>query len=146
MRPAWLALFAPVPDEARVERKPVLSAELRGKPGSEAIEGWENLSVHLSGEGGLRHIMATLDASGTPISGGDWVLVEEGGLSIHENVGGRLEADGSFRGTRWRTVTREVQGREEPEIVESVPSAPSEADVAALKRLVAELLRRASAP
>ena len=144
MRPAWLALFAPLPEDARLERKPVLPEALRGRPGSEAIEGWQNLSINLSCEAGLRHVMVTLDASGAPISGGDWVLVEEDGLDIHDNVGGRLEADGSFRGTRWRTVMREVPGQDEPEVVESVPSTPSDADVAAIKRLVAELLERAS--
>lgn len=144
MRPAWLALFAPLPEHARLERKPVLPPELRGKPESEPIEGWENLSIHLSDEAGLRHLMVTLDASGAPISGGDWVLVQEGGLHIHENVGGRLEADGSFRGTRWRSVTFGRPDSEEAELKESQHTPPSAEDVAAIHALVKEILGRTS--
>ncbi len=143
MKPAWLALFAPLPQDAPVQRKPVLPAELAQRPESEAVAGWESVTLHLSlPVAGLRHCIVTLDAQGVPISASDGVLYSEDGLQVHENVGGRLEADGRFLGTRWRTVMREVPGQDEAEIVESVPFAPSAADAEAIKRLVAELLRR----
>jgi hypothetical protein len=58
-------------------------------------------------------------------------------------VGGRFEADGSFRGTRWLSTGPEPVD-EEPPAWESTPSEPSESDVAALSALVQEMLRRAS--
>jgi hypothetical protein len=115
-----------------VERRPV------------GVPGWVSLSIHLSaGEAGLRHVLVTLDEQRRPISASDHVLTCEAGRNLHESVGGRLEADGSFRGTRWRTVSREVEGKDDAEIVESVPSVPDAADVAAIHALVAEVLRRA---
>ena len=60
-----------------------------------------------------------------------------------ESVGGRLEADGRFLGTRWRTVSLQRESEEEATQLESTPSAPSDADVAAIKALVAEIVRRA---
>jgi hypothetical protein len=100
--------------------------------------------VHLSaGEAGLRHVLVTLDESRAPISASDHVLTCEGGRNLHESVGGRLEADGRFLGTRWRTVTREIEGRDDAEVLECVSSPPSEEDAQALRALVAEVLRRA---
>jgi len=51
---------------------------------------------------GLRHAMVTLDASGTPVSAGDWVLYCSGKPVeyVHENVGGRIQPNGTFLGTR----------------------------------------------
>ena len=147
MRAAWHALFAPLPDGAKVRRKPVLSEELAAKPESAAIAGWQSVSVELSaGTDGLRHVMVTLDASGTPISAGDWVLYCSGKPVeyVHENVGGRIQPDGSFLGTRWRTVAVEVAGSEEPETRETVSSEPTEEDIAGLMRMVRELLSRNS--
>lgn len=138
-------MFAPLPDDAVVQRKPVLSAELDGKPESAAIAGWESISVELSaGAAGLRHVMVTLDASGTPISAGDWVLYCSGKpvRYVHENVGGRIQPDGSFLGTRWRSVAVEVPGSEDPETTETVRSEPTPQDVEGIKTLVQELLRR----
>jgi len=143
-RPAWHALFAPLPADAPVMRKPVLPPELRGNPSSAPIAGWEHLSVQLSAPGtGLRHVMFTLDADGRVISGGDWVLYTEGKRGIHENVGGRFEPDGRFLGTRWRTVSEQEDDEDEARILESVSSPPSEADIAAIKALAEEVLRRA---
>ena len=120
MKPAWHALFAPLPAHAVVKRKPVGSGE--------AIAGWQSLTVELSaGPAGLRHVMVTLDASGTPISAGDWVMYAtegaDGTTYIHENVGGRLEADGTF-------------------MRESRHSPPSPEDVEAIRNLVREVLAR----
>ena len=147
MRPAWHTLFAPLPADAQVRRAPVLSDELAGKPESAAIAGWQSVSVELSaGAAGLRHAMVTLDASGTPVSAGDWVLYCSGKPVeyVHENVGGRIQPDGSFLGTRWRTVAVEVAGSEEPETRETVSSEPTEEDIAGLMRMVRELLSRNS--
>jgi hypothetical protein len=140
-------LFAPLPEDAVVRRAPVLSAGLADKPRSAAIAGWESITVELSaGAAGLRHAMVTLDASGTPVSAGDWVLYCSGKPVeyVHENVGGRIQPDGTFLGTRWRSVAIEVPGSEEPETKETVRSEPSAEDVAALMRLVRELLSRAA--
>jgi hypothetical protein len=139
-------LFAPLPEDAVVRRAPVLPAELAGNPGSEAIAGWESITVELSaGAAGLRHAMVTLDASGTPVSAGDWVLYCSGKPVeyVHENVGGRIQPDGTFLGTRWRSVAVEVPGSEELETKETVRSEPSAEDIAGLMRLVRELLGRA---
>jgi len=132
-RPDWHALFAPLPGEAVVKRQPV------------AVKGWEQISVELSaGAAGLRHVMVLLDADGTPISAGDWVLYCSGNpvQYVHENVGGRIQPDGSFLGTRWRSVAVEVAGQEEPEVKETVSSPPTPDDVAAIQALVKEILRR----
>jgi hypothetical protein len=127
----WQRLFAPLPDgELQHRTIPAL--------------GWKSLSLHLSaGEAGLRHVLVTLDEKGVPISASDHVLTCEDGRNLHESVGGRLEADGRFLGTRWRTVTREVEGQDDAEVLESVSSPPSEEDAQALRALVAEILRRA---
>ena len=146
MRPAWHALFAPLPDDAVVHREPVLSSDLAGMPESEAIAGWESVTVELSaGAAGMRHAMVTLDASGTPMSAGDWVLYCSGKpvQYVHENVGGRIQPDGTFLGTRWRSVAVEVPGNEEPETKETTHAEPTQEDVAGLMRVVRELLSRA---
>ena len=111
-----------------------------------AIKGWEQLSVELSaGAAGLRHVLVLLDAEGTPVSAGDWVMYCSGDpvQYLHENVGGRLEPDGGFLGTRWRTVAVDVPGKDEPETKEMASSEPTAGDVASLKALVQEVLRRA---
>lgn len=144
MKPAWLALFAPLPADAVPARKPVLPPELANKPGSEAIAGWESLTIYLSDvQSGLRNVLVTLDETGRPISASDAVMYFAEGHAVHENVGGRLEPDGSFKGTRWRSISVEVEGKDDPEVRDSVPCAPSEEDVHNLKALVAEMLRRA---
>lgn len=90
----------------------------------------------------MRHVLVTLDERGAPISASDHVLYCDGPMFRHENVGGRLEADGRFLGTRWRTLLREVEGKDDAEVVESVPTPASDADATAIKALVAEVLRR----
>jgi hypothetical protein len=146
LRPDWQALFAPLPDDAEVRVRPVLSAELAGKPEAAAIAGWESVTVDLSaGAAGSRHVMVTLDANGVPISASDWVLYASGEPReyVHENVGGRIERDGTFRGTRWRTVMAEVPDSDEPLPRETTRSDPTPEDVAGLMRVVRELLARA---
>ncbi|HET7297850.1 MAG TPA: hypothetical protein VFI89_03985 [Burkholderiales bacterium] len=126
--------------------RPVLSSDLAGKPESAAIAGWESVTVELSaGSAGSRHVMVTLDADGVPISASDWVLYSSGEPReyVHENVGGRIEADGTFCGTRWRTVMVEVSDSDEPQPRETVRSDPGPEDVQGLMRVVRELLARA---
>jgi hypothetical protein len=141
-RPPWHALFAPLPDDAELQRKPIGD--------DPAIAGWESLSIHLSaGDHGLRHIMVVTDAAGRPLSAGDWLLVrtvdaDGRATSIHDNVGGRIELDGRFHGTRWHTVSRELPDSDESEFLESTPSTPTDEDVAAIAALVADVLARAT--
>jgi len=142
----WHALLAPLPDDVVVKRRPVAPPEITGKPEGAAIAGWEQLTVELSAAGrGMRHLLVVLDAHGTPISANDMVMysAELGGEHVffQENVGGRLETDGSFRGTRWRTLG--VEGPKDDEArLEASPSQPTAAESAALKTLVAEILKR----
>lgn len=147
MKPGWHVLLAPLPEEAVVQKRPVLPPELEGKPGSEAIAGWQSLYVYLfAGLSGSRNLLVTLDESGRPISAGDWVVyrTRSGGEDtwIHESIGGRLEPDGRFLGTRWHTVAVGAADSEETETREQRKSEPSAEDIAALKALVAEMLRR----
>lgn len=118
MKQGWHALFAPLPRDAVVNRKPVGEGA--------AIAGWQSLTVDLSA--------------------GDWVMYAsegpEGTTYIHENVGGRIEPDGSFRGTRWRSVTFARPDSDEAEVKESQHMPPSPEDAEAMRQLVREVLGR----
>ena len=147
MTPGWHALLAALPEDAVVQKKAVLPPELAHLPEAEAVAGWQSLVVWLfNGEAGSRHLLVTLDASGTPIAAGDWVvyLSRQGDevTWVHESVGGRLEPDGRFLGTRWRTVAVGAPDSDETQTRERERAEPSAADVAALKALVADLLRK----
>ena len=131
----WHALFAPLPEDVVVQRKPV-----------PAMAGWHTLSVELSaGPAGLRHLMVTTDAADTPTSAADWVMFRtqgaEGVTYVHENVGGRLEPNGRFSGTRWRTVIVERAGGDEPETRETSQLPPSPQDIESIQALVLDVLR-----
>ena len=63
-------------------------------------------------------------------------------LSDHENIGGRFEDDGSFRGTCWKTRLRGKPESEEAETVSAEPSPPTPEQIAALKLIAADLLHR----
>jgi hypothetical protein len=142
-------LLAPLPSDAVPRRQSVASPEVLARPEGASIAGWEQVTVELSaGAAGLRIVMVVLDATGQPIAASDGVLyrveIAKGVVEYyHENVGGRLESDGTFRGARWRAVVVETGDREERRL-ETPPSAPSPADVSALKALVTEVLRRSS--
>lgn len=150
---AWHALFAPLPADVLPQRQPIAPPEVLARPDAAAIAGWEQISIFLSaGAAGLRHVLVVLDGDARPLSASDMLLhrrirpgapTEEAIEHIHESVGGRLEPDGTFLGTRWRTVSVMAEDDEEPMDGESTPSAPSAADIAALKALVDEVLRRA---
>ena len=152
MAPAWLALLAPLPEDVVVERKSVASAELIASGKADAIAGLDSITVNLSDPAhGLRHVLITLDGAGTLISGGDAVLFhreeqrdgELWNIYDHENVGGRFETDGSFRGTRWHSRTEHLGDDDDPKASSSTPSPPSEDDVIRLRALVAWVLERA---
>jgi hypothetical protein len=153
-RPGWHALLGPLPAGAVPQRQPVASPEVLAGPTGYALEGWEQLTLHLSaGADGLRHILVVLDADGTLLSASDAVLYRsqpdgaavsgngDASMILQMSVGGRFESDGSFHGTRWHSVAVERAGEEEPEW-ESTPSSPSEEDVEGLRAVVAELIRR----
>jgi hypothetical protein len=56
--------------------------------------------------------------------------------------GGRLESDGTFRGTRWTSVgVAPAEGDDEPEL-HSIPSEPSAAEVLDITALVADVMGR----
>lgn len=151
--PAWLALFAPLPDDAVVERKAVASPELVASGKADAILGWDSISVHLSDPAGLRHVLITLDANDQLLSASDLVMfqrTEQRGRNVmtiydQENVGGRFEEDGSFRGTRWVTHTEQIGDDHEHAHTTSLPSPASPGDVAALRAVVEAVLKRAPA-
>lgn len=110
-----------------------------------SMEGWEQLTVELSaGAAGLRHLLVVLER-GEPISAGDWVLYSSGSPLeyLHENIGGRIQPDGSFLGTRWRSLSVEVPGQEEPEPRHNERAEPTPDDIRSLMALVREILRRA---
>jgi len=149
LSPDWHALFAPLPEAARVKRKPVASPELVMAGKADAVAGWESLTIEMSaGPAGMRHVMVTVDAQGTPISAGDWVVFRsqtaKGVTYVHENVGGRLEPDGRFSGTRWRSVTFERAGGDEAEMRETSHVPPTPQDIEAIQALVLDVLRLSS--
>lgn len=144
----WHALFAPLPEGAVPSRKPIASPEILASPTAAAIARWEQITIELSaGASGLRVATVVVDAGDVPMSASDWVMhrVDTGDGVLtwhHHSVGGRLEPDGTFRGTRWHTVAMQT-GNDENPTLNSTPSAPDEADVAGIRALVSELLRRA---
>jgi hypothetical protein len=156
-RPAWHALFAPLPPDAVPARQPVAPPEILARPEGAAVAGWQQLVLHLSEvPTGSRTILVVLDADGRPISASDGVLYRielPQGIAGDprpaarfemESVGGRLEPDGRFLGTRWRTISLQREDEDDATQLESTPSVPSDADVTAIKALVAEILRRAA--
>src|SRR5689334_14608179 len=98
--PAWLALFAPIPADARPLRKPVAPAgSALADPGS-PIAGWESMILDLSAPPfGTRLVMVALDETGTPLSASDHVMTRDAAgapaAPVHVtqvSVGGRIES------------------------------------------------------
>ena len=156
----WHALLAPLPTDATVARRSVAPGELRNDERMAAIAGLVQLTVELSaGNDGLRHLMVVLDAAGLPISAGDHVMTcrelpdtVTGPTTeyVHESIGGRLEADGSFNGTRWRMVRALTEDEEDVAMDDtdvagfnSKRAIPTPDEIAKLKALVADILDRA---
>jgi hypothetical protein len=146
----WHALLAPLPAEAAPRRRPVAPPGIAAAPGGEAIAGWTQLSVELSaGPAGLRAILVVLDGSDRVVAASDHVLVSSraapGDVALmhrHESLGGRFEEDGAFHGTRWSSLLHErTDGTVDQQ--RATPSPPSPAEEAALRELVAAVLRAA---
>jgi ribosomal protein S18 acetylase RimI-like enzyme len=153
LRPAWHTLLGQLPTDAVPVRQPVAPPEVLASPTGWAVAGWEHLVLHLSaGASGSRTILVVLDASGTLLSGSDSILyytappaapppIDDTAMVHIENVGGRFEPDGSFRGTRWHSVAVDRPEDEEVEW-ESTRNEPTAEDVSGLRMLTAELIRR----
>jgi hypothetical protein len=146
----WHALLAPIPRDAAPTRKPVGTPEVLASPEGAAIAGWEQVTLQLSaGRAGLRSLLVVLDATARPIAASDHVLFwwpgdapAGPGRIRQESIGGRLEADGSFTGTCWLTTGPEPADDEPPQW-DSRPRPPTDAEIAALRVLVADVLARA---
>jgi len=150
--PGWLSLLVPLPPDVKPELKPVASVEQLAQGTAGPIAGWHSVTVNLSEPAyGLRHVQITLDEQGQLLSGGDHVMfvretTPDGGeatLTEHESVGGRFEPDGSFRGTYWKMTLERNPDDEDASITRSAENRPpSEDEVAALRRLIADVLSR----
>jgi len=107
------------------------------------------LSIDLSSRSGGRHAMVVLDAAGRVVSASDWVYTRAESVVdgqrvvtfVHDNVGGRFEEGGTFRGTRWHSEIEEADEGHEIRN-EMTPYQPTADEEAALRALVAEMLRR----
>jgi hypothetical protein len=145
----WHVLLAPVPLDAVPTRKPVGTPEVLASPEGAAIAGWEQVTLELTaGRAGLRSLLIVLDATARPIAASDHVLFWSPGDGPsapaqvrQESIGGRLEADGSFTGTCWLVTGPEPEDDEPPQW-DSTHRPPTAAEIAALRRLVVELLAR----
>ena len=151
--PAWLTLFAPLPPAAKIERVLIATPELIESGQAEAIAGWHSIRVFLSEpEFGLRHVQITTDGEDRLIAGGDYVMYVlettpdgmDATLTEHVSLGGRFEADGSFLGTHWKTVQENSPGEDEGVTRSAERRAPSDEEIAALRHLIADILRRVS--
>jgi len=149
-RSPWHALLAPLPSGVRPVRKPIAPPELLATAEGSAIAGWTSVTLEFSAAGrGLRHLLITLDETGRPISASDHVLFRApnpehptGPADMRqESIGGRLEVDGTFRGTCWLVTGPEPEDDEQP-AWDMRSRAPREEEIVALKGLVAELIRR----
>lgn len=143
--PPWLALLAPVPSGPVPRRSPAASPEVLATGAGAAIAGWEHLVLELSaGEAGLRVVQLLVNAAGAWLSASDHVLLRLPGGERpwirQESIGGSFETDGTFRGTCWLIEGPEPRGDEEPQWSMS-PRAPADHEVAALRTVLADVLR-----
>ena len=147
------ALYSPLPDDAKVTRRPVAPADVLASEHGSALAGWEQIVAESSGPGWLRISMVVIDAQGTLLSVND-AVTEHGtakvragstmvNASVIESAGGSLMKDGTLRGTRWssRVIDDESATPEAPS-VESTPSTLGDADVEGLRAIAATLLER----
>jgi hypothetical protein len=118
-----------------------------------AIAGWSSLVLDLTaGAEGLLVVQVLLDGEGRPLSASDHVLFRSAGRDEsgrpwmrQENIGGRFEPDGSFRGTCWQVEGPEP-GDEELPRWSADPRAPTAEEIAGLTALVGEMRRRDADP
>ncbi len=150
---SWHALLGPLPDGATPRASPVIPPAQQASALMAPVAGWETLILELSaGSAGLRILQVLLDATGQTLSASDHVLFRSGPtggpgpvLIRQESIGGRLEPDGSFRGTFWLVTGPEPVDEEDPQW-EMRPREPTKEEVAVLKQLVAEVVRRRPPP
>ena len=149
--PIWLTLLSSIPPNAKPQRKPVASAEQIAKGTAGPIAGWVSVSVNLSEpQYGLRHVLITLDENGQLLSGSDHVMFvrettadDEATLTEHLSVGGRFEKDGSFLGTYWKMMLESAPDDDENSVARSSEKrTPTDAEVASLRRIIDDVLRR----
>jgi hypothetical protein len=150
--PSWMSLLSPIPASAKPQRKPVAAPEQIANGTAGPIAGWESVTLYLSEPSeGSRHVHITLDENGNLLAGGDYVMfVLETGpdecvatLTEHLSVGGRFEKDGSFLGTHWHTVLESDPEDDEKSVTKSAEKrAPSAEEIAALRRIIADVLSR----
>jgi hypothetical protein len=114
-----------------------------------AIAGWYSLVLDLTaGPDGLRVVQVLLDSDGRPLSASDHVLFRSASRDDtgrpwmrQENVGGRFEPDGTFRGTCWQVEGPEPAD-DEPPRWSAVPRALTAEEIDGLTALVKEMRRR----
>ena len=149
--PTWLSLLSPIPANAVPQRKPVASTQQREQGTAGPIAGWQSVTVNLSEpDYGLRHVQVTLDETGALLAGSDHVMFvrettpdgSEATLTEHENIGGRFEEDGSFRGTHWHTVLEQGADEEHSVTRSAEHRPPTDDEVARLRRIIADILSR----
>jgi hypothetical protein len=148
MSESWHNLLAAIPRDARINRRPVIApGSLRSQDGALVTE-WETLAIELfDGNTGLRHLLVTFDGRGRAISASDLVLyrrgLDDGRVEVRtESIGGRIESDGRFFGTRWTSIGYETRALDYDVGIESTPAAPSDHDVDQLLALVKEVQKR----
>jgi hypothetical protein len=149
-RPQWLALLGSLPAGVKPETKPVASAEQLANGTAGPIADWVSVTMHLSAAQGSRHVMVTLDGAGNTLSAGDHVMLvnrlSRDGKTFnvyeHRSVGGRYGEDGMFHGTSWITRMEQEEGSDDVGASTSTSSQPSETDIAALNRIVTEVMAR----
>jgi hypothetical protein len=151
----WLSLLAPLPADVVPHRAPVAAPGTPQAAPDSPIAGWQSLIVDRSDlPFGGRVVHVTLDAAGVPISASDHVYLRDVDATSQApadpvqmrqlSVGGRIEADGTFRGTHWTTAGPEPADDEEPQW-QMTPRPPTEREIAALMALVHEVMARAPA-
>lgn len=151
MAVSGFALLGPLPPHAVPRRTPVGPTD---DPSAEhgAIAGWRQLVLHLSEGHARRVVLVVLEADGHPVAASDMVHTADpvpgtSHVAIrHESVGGRFERDGRFLGTRWLNLGTETSPDEDVADWRSTSTTPSAEDEAALRQLVAEVLRRQPPP
>ncbi|MGH7579850.1 MAG: hypothetical protein ACREM9_06740 [Gemmatimonadales bacterium] len=150
---SWHALLAPLPDGATPRTSPLVAPGAPASPDTDVIAGWESLVLELSaGAAGLRILQVLRDGHGQPLSASDHVLYRSvpsdhrAAVQIRqESIGGRFEPNGDFKGTCWLVTGPEPVDEEAPEW-EMTPREPKPDEVAALRRLVEEVIRRQAGP
>jgi hypothetical protein len=148
--PSWLSLLSPLPADALPQRRPVASAEQIDTGTAGPIAAWQSVIIDLSAPGeGSRHVLITLDEHGDLLAGSDHVMfvrqtTPDGAVMLteHHSIGGRFEADGSFRGTHWISILENRAGEEESATRSAEHRPPTEDEIAALTNLLKEILRR----